>query len=325
MKKSATITIIVSVYNVEKFLFDCLNSLKNQTYRNFEVLLIDDGSTDNSKDICKQFCDDDSRFKYFFKENGGLSDARNYGLKWVSGDYVIFVDGDDYVASQYVEKLYSTVIKNHAEVAICGFQAVNSQHKKIYEVKLNTLHAGKTYSGRQIIKSYFVKEGGWGISTAWNKIYNARLFNNFQFTKGKYYEDELLFWQMFPKLERVVVINEPLYYYVQRSGSIMNSAISMKKIKDGNYLCLEKMSLLKNMPDIYNLTVLNYEKWIIDNWSNYRQFLVKHGLHKYMQKQFRFCVKQVASANFKTKMRNCLAYLNLDTVFIIKKYCRIFK
>lgn len=325
MKKSSIITIIVPVYNIGKFLSTCLSSLQEQTYQNFEVLLIDDGSTDNSKYVCKQFCDNDPRFKYFRKENGGLSDARNYGLKQANGDYIIFVDGDDYVAPQYVEKLYKAIIRNHAEVAICGFQAVDSQHKEIYKVDLSTLQTEKKYSGKQIVKSYFVRDGGWGVATAWNKIYSARLFDNLKFTKGKYYEDELLFWQMFPKLKRVVVVNEPLYYYVQRNGSIMNSAINMKKIKDGNYLCLKKLSLLKSEPEIYILAVLNYEEWIIDNWYNYRQFLIQQGLRKYMQRQIRYCVKQTPSVKLKTKVRNYLTYVNLDIIFIIKKYYRIIK
>ena len=117
------ISIIVPVYNVENYLRMCLDSIMSQTYQNFECLLINDGSPDNSADICREYVSKDSRFRYFEKENGGLSDARNYGIRQSKGSYLTFVDSDDWLDSYYIETLYDIMIKHNADVSVACYGA----------------------------------------------------------------------------------------------------------------------------------------------------------------------------------------------------------
>ena len=173
---SKNISIIVPIYNVEKWIDRCLSSIQKQSYEDFEVLLVDDGSSDNSDDICKNYTVRDKRFKYFKKINGGLSDARNYGIDRAEGKYLIFIDGDDYVEKNYVEKLYRTITKYATDVAICGFSNVNADGILIDK---NTLPMTdeKILTGREVFElSFDYKNLGWSLGCAWNKIYKATLF-----------------------------------------------------------------------------------------------------------------------------------------------------
>ena len=128
-EKDRLVSIIVPVYNVEKYLSKCIEILINQTYTNIEILLINDGSTDNSKKICEQFKEKDSRIKLINKENGGLSDARNKGLQEAIGKYIAFVDSDDYVEKNYIETLYSLITKFNSEIAIADFRVIKGAKK----------------------------------------------------------------------------------------------------------------------------------------------------------------------------------------------------
>ena len=119
--RNELISIIVPIYNVEKYLRQCLDSIMNQTYRNFECLLINDGSSDNSEDICREYVSKDSRFRYFEKENGGVSSARNLGIEHSKGEYITFIDSDDWVDSDYLEVLYNSLVDERADIAISTY------------------------------------------------------------------------------------------------------------------------------------------------------------------------------------------------------------
>ena len=120
------ISVIVPIYNVEKYLRQCLDSIQNQTYQNFECLLINDGSPDNSADICREYVEKDSRFKYFEKENGGLSDARNYGIRQSKGSYLTFVDSDDWLEHDALDRLYGALRKGNADISIGRFNCYDN-------------------------------------------------------------------------------------------------------------------------------------------------------------------------------------------------------
>ena len=175
---SKNISIIVPIYNVEKWIDRCLSSIQKQSYEDFEVLLIDDGSCDNSDDICKEYTEKDKRFKYLKKNNGGLSDARNYGIDRAKGKYLIFIDGDDYVEKNYVEKLYRAITEYTTDVAICGFANVKPNGMLIDNNTLSMTDK-EILTGREVIElSFDYKKMGWSLGCAWNKIYKATLFNN---------------------------------------------------------------------------------------------------------------------------------------------------
>ncbi len=198
------ISVIVSVYNIENYIEKCLTSIQEQTYENFEVLIIDDGSKDQSPSKIKPFLND-RRFLYFRKKNGGLSDARNYGMKKASGKYLVFVDGDDFLFPTYLEKLYQTIIEESVSVCVCEF--VRDYPDK---VKYNAISAQDVTLFR--------------YPAAWNKMYEKALLdqNKIFFPVGKFYED-LEFTSKVLMISNFAIIHEPLYHYFQNGNSIMHT------------------------------------------------------------------------------------------------------
>lgn len=178
-KEDALISVIVPIYNVEKWLRDCVKSILNQTYKNLEIILIDDGSTDRCGQICDQFLEKDSRIKVFHKANGGLSDARNYGLSQASGKYICFVDSDDYIEENMIEKLYLAIRKSDAEVAVCNFLYQYEVLGKTPDPYSYQIEKEKVLTGKEFIllknqKCVF-------CVVAWNKLYRRDVFMKFSF------------------------------------------------------------------------------------------------------------------------------------------------
>lgn len=319
-ENTCDISIIVPIFNVEAWLSRCLNSIYQQTYRNFEVLLIDDGSTDNSSGICINFLKKDSRFKYFRKKNGGLSDARNYGLDRAKGKYIIFIDSDDYIEPEYVKTLYSNIQNTNADVAICGFNRVNENGKLIDSNNLYITNK-ELLNGEEVIElSFDNKNNGWALACAWNKIYNKKLFNdNLRFEKNRYYEDGYIFPHLFLRVKKAVIIHQSLYNYVQRNNSIMHSNMNIKKITDDNYSMISWIELFKNVNSkLYLLSIRKYKNWILTKWCENRELLIDNNLENSFQKQYRKYAKIDCPDNLKLKIKDKIASVNLDIFYFIK-------
>lgn len=185
----AEISIIVPVYQVEKYISQCIESILAQTFTDFELILVDDGSKDNSGKICDEYAEKDKRIRVLHKENGGLSDARNKGLDNASGNYFMFVDSDDYIAPNMAECLYQNIIKEDADIAACNFRYVFEED---VEEDFSTENKAEVLSGKEIFYNR-KNERNYGFWTvAWNKLYKAETFKNMRFRFGKYHEDE--FW-----------------------------------------------------------------------------------------------------------------------------------
>lgn len=209
------ISIIVPVYNVEKYLEKCINSIINQTYKNLNIILINDGSTDNSGKICDEFKSKDSRIKVIHKENGGLSDARNAGLKIANGEYIGFVDSDDYIAPDMFETLYNLTQKYDAEISIVSFY-------EIYNTK--TIGVRDSRQLQQMNKIEAIKElllDSKIQSYAWNKLFKKNLFENLKFPTDKNFEDIATTLLLFEKANKIVLFEDPKYYYLRRDDSIV--------------------------------------------------------------------------------------------------------
>lgn len=219
------ISIIVPVYNVEKYLERCINSITNQTYKNIEIILVDDGSKDNSGKICDELKQKDSRIKVIHKENGGLSDARNAGLKIASGEYVGFVDSDDYIENDMFETMYNLTQKYNAEISIVSFyelykgKVIGVRDSKNLE-ELNKIDAIKELLIDTKIQSY-----------AWNKLFKRELFEGIEFPTNKNFEDIATTLLLFEKAKKVVLLEEPKYFYVRRDDSIVGTR-NYKTYKD---------------------------------------------------------------------------------------------
>lgn len=216
------ISIIVPVFNVEPYLRKCVDSLISQTFVDIEIILVDDGSTDNSANICDEYSLKDKRIKVIHKKNGGLSDARNAGLEICKGEYIGFVDGDDYVSENMYQILYDKAVKFNADVSGC--QLVNVfPHKVFKPEKKNVVLHDKI----DMIKNIFAIGGSLSVC---NKIFKKFIFENLRFDKGKYYEDAYIVLKWIGQIHCLSIINDGLYFYMHREKSITGSDFSIKSL-----------------------------------------------------------------------------------------------
>lgn len=217
------VSVIVPIYNVARYLDRCVNSILCQTYSELEVLLIDDGSTDESGSLCDAWERKDPRIRVIHKSNGGLSDARNAGLDVASGEYIVFVDSDDYIAADMIKTLYEAIIEDHANLSLCNFLYVDEDGEELPARNRDLPIRDECITGSEAIqKMLAINQKGWYYITAWNKLYSANLFSEIRFPAGKLHEDEFTAYKVFAQCERVACVSAVGYYYVQRSGSIMH-------------------------------------------------------------------------------------------------------
>ncbi len=202
----AKVSVIVPVYNVEQYLEKCFDSLKNQTLKDLEVIIVNDGSTDSSQNIIDKYVKENTNFKSYIKPNGGLSDARNYGLQYVTSPYVAFLDSDDYVETTIYEKMYEEAIKDNKDFVECDFIWEYPDKQRI-DTRID-------YSNNKEMLVY-------GRVVAWNKLIKTSIIKEL-FPKGKHYEDIEFFYKLIPEIKSFGYVNEPLIHYIQRDNSIVN-------------------------------------------------------------------------------------------------------
>ncbi|MBD5220301.1 MAG: glycosyltransferase [Bacteroidales bacterium] len=222
--KNPLISVIVPIYNVELYLRECVNSIINQTYSNIEIILVNDGSTDSCLDICKELEILDQRIILLDKPNGGLSDARNFALDCIKGDYITFVDSDDYIRENYIETLYNLIVKYNCLISSVGKiefidTPVNSENKDV---------SVKVLSKREAIKNILQERDL--TTSAWGKLYKSNLFTNVRFPKGQLYEDLSTIYKIFDQVEQMAFYNIPLYCYRKNPNSIMNSRFRVQNM-----------------------------------------------------------------------------------------------
>lgn len=242
---SQLISIIVPIYKVEKYLCKCVDSLINQTYKNLEIILVDDGSPDNCPHICDEYSKKDSRIKVVHKENGGLSDARNAGMKVATGDYVSFIDSDDYISLDFYQTLLDVMLKEDSEIVECDLI-------RFYEDKpvenIGSSQEIKTFDTEQGL-SMLIAENEFH-QHVWNKLYKSEIALKIPFAKGKLNEDEFWTYQVFGQAKRVSKIKKPMYYYLQRSSSIMGGGYNLRRLDalEGKYN--RQKYIEKNFPNL---------------------------------------------------------------------------
>lgn len=222
------ITIVVPVYNIEKYISRCIKSIINQTYKNLEIILVDDGSKDNSGKICDEYQNKDNRIKVIHKINGGLSDARNVGIEHARGELIAFVDGDDYVEKEHIEYLYNMLMKSNADISVCQFNIMyegsekkSKKTKKDKQIVVNNVEALET----MLYNKKF-------CNSACTKLYKKNLFNDIQFPKGKLYEDLGTTYKLIAKSKKLVYGNLQTYnYLINRKDSIINRKFDEKRME----------------------------------------------------------------------------------------------
>ena len=241
--KSDKVSVIVPIYKVEKYLDKCVESIVNQTYDNLEILLIDDGSPDNCPKMCDEWAKKDKRIKVFHKKNGGLSDARNFGLKCACGDYIYFIDSDDYINEEMIATLYNDLIETHSDMSCVNYLKVTEDDENI---KVDLTPKREILSPLEAHQLSFstTKFGNY----AWNKLYKKELFNNIQFPVSKKMEDLAIMYLLIDECKQICFNDIPLYFYVQRAGSILsnpNSSLMFDKME----FTIQKYDFLKKKYD----------------------------------------------------------------------------
>lgn len=259
------ISIIVPVYNVEDYLVECLQSILFQTYKNIEVILIDDGSTDGSGEICEEYQKKDKRIKAAHQTNQGLSAARNKGIQMATGEYLMFVDSDDYIHSRTLEILYSAMQNVNAEISICAHKKVDD-FIEIEKEKLNEYET-QLFSGRECVRMLY-SQNVVDMVIACNKLFKKEYFDKISFPVGKINEDEFVTYQILYPLNRCVYIKAELYYYRQRSGSITNKKSSIK-VLDKLDAYRERIRFFEEKEDkeLYSITLWKYLRCLIASIS----------------------------------------------------------
>lgn len=257
--KTPLVSIIVPCYKVEAFLRTCIESIINQTYKNWELILVDDGSPDDSGKICDSYALTDTRIKVIHKANGGLSSARNAGLDIIRGDFVTFLDSDDFWHVDYLNILVEMSTKHNADIAQCcyirGIETTFPKHNKKHDVQIFDNH---TIFTKQAVKIVI-----------WGKIYKTELFNGIRMPVGLIHEDDWTTWKLYYKAKCIVVTSLPLYYYTYNPQSIMSRS---RKSPDLTYFeaYQERISFFEtiNEKDLEMISRMHFCKSLLSLYSN---------------------------------------------------------
>jgi glycosyl transferase, family 2/glycosyl transferase family 8 len=215
------ITVIVPVYNVEHYLDKCLDSVIKQTYKNIEIIVVNDGSTDNSGTICQEYAQKDNRIVYIEKENGGISDARNAGLDRMTGSYVTFVDSDDWIEQDYVETLYQKINEYQADIAIGNYYSFDEERSLFLFHIFGDSYYEKIYDNVSLFENLYESQGmkSFALISAWGKLYKVDLFKYLRFDMGKLGEDGYLNQKIYLLSEKIIYVNRGIYSYRVRKNS----------------------------------------------------------------------------------------------------------
>ena len=228
------ISVIVPIYNTEKYLVECVESLRRQTYSNIEIILVDDGSTDASIEICDGFAEKDSRVRVFHKKNEGVAVARNFGIQHSNGQYVVIVDSDDVAVDRMIEVLYTQIKEKDADIAVGNYYIYDESDGNFYYYITDDDYCVEVLSSQELIDR---QAGAW----QWNssafivtvaKLYKKDLFEDVSFTHGRRFDDEASTHRLFLRSKKTVFINDNLYIYRRRSGSIMRSEFDLSWARD---------------------------------------------------------------------------------------------
>ncbi|ASN61551.1 glycosyltransferase family 2 protein [Latilactobacillus curvatus] len=244
------VSVIVPIYNVSKYLRKCIDSILCQTFNDFELILVDDGSTDDSFDICKNYTLVDNRIHVIRQSNAGLSAARNTGIDHSTGHFLTFIDSDDYVEPSYLDFLYKLILESNADVAQCGHYIEFNINKK---VEKSTDRATYVFNSHDAMES-LCYNGLYDV-TAWNKMYRRDLFEEVRFPVGWLYEDTATSYLIVHNANRLVVNMKPLYHYIQRYDSIANG----RKFNENKYQFIDVGDqfagfVSSNYPDLISAT-----------------------------------------------------------------------
>lgn len=249
------ISVIVPVYKVEAYLDKCVQSIVDQTYKNLEIILVDDGSPDRCGAMCDAWAVKDSRIKVIHKPNGGLSDARNAGMEIASGEYMGFVDSDDHISRDMYRLLLEHMTSDGSDIAACGVEMVfedGTPSRMLTPAGSHILN--NTQAMEAIIREDLLKQ------PVWYKLYRTEMIQDIPFAIGKYHEDVFWSWQAIARIKKVSIFDTPCYYYLQRGSSIMGQGYSLKRFDAWEAKLLRMDYLQEHMPT--QISTASYNLWL---------------------------------------------------------------
>lgn len=319
--KKPTISVIVPVYNVEEYLNICVESILSQTYKNLEIILVDDGSTDNSGKICDKLMINDKRIKVIHKNNGGLASARNAGLDICTGNYIGFVDSDDWIEKDMYEKLLNQGLKSNSDIICCGRILWFGER---YKKELYTLDKPMIWNAKEAIGRLLI----WDAvdSSACDKLFNKSLFLNHRFPEGRLHEDIFVMYKIFYEANSISHIGVPKYNYRQRIGGITRNKYTSKKLDMLDAIDQIDLFIRNTYPDYierlkafatvntnvvlypYRNDKTNFKLYKEDN-DRINKYLIYYG-KKSIRNNY---------LNMREKLKYCLARVHLTNVYIAIK------
>lgn len=311
------ISVIVPIYNVEAYLDRCVKSIVNQSYKDLEIILVDDGSPDHCGEMCDQWAQKDSRIKVIHKKNGGLSDARNAGIEIATGNYLGFVDGDDWIAKNMYQSLLKTIEDFNVSVATAGLKRV---YENGFSRSYYVFDKQHCINGSEIIKHYLHQDEF--STSACDKLFDARLFYNRRFPKGRLYEDTPVIFDIIYNIDKIGVNGKPLYNYFQRADSICGTRFSKNKM---DYFYFSKQIYLKIALE-YSCYVTDAKDflgariceliYLIQESQNSEDF--RNELHQMRDRLSKLNIRIIRNSNIPSimKFKIVLAKLKLEKVYI---------
>ena len=281
------ISVIIPVYQAEKYLDRCVSSVVNSTYQYIEVLLIDDGSTDHSSLICDRWAKRDSRIRVIHKNNGGVSSARNRGLEESVGNYIIMVDSDDYISKDFIMALYNRAKADYSDLVICGFEKGQSENYVFNYDNLND-SVELINAEEAMRRSYKDSFSALMYIAPWGKLYRKDLFKGINYPEGKIFEDIYITHQLIFKANKISIIPNQLVYYYEHDDSIMHQRFHVGKL---DYLdALKERIQFFNTRNLSNLVCIAYEEYLhalVWEYSRTRDILSDKNIIKDIIKSYR--------------------------------------
>lgn len=317
------VSVIVPIYMVEKYLNKCVDSIINQTYKNLEIILVDDGSKDNCGNICEEYKKKDERIIVIHKQNGGLSSARNVGIEKSNGNFITFIDSDDYISKDYIEYLYNGLKKYNLDIIITNLKKVYGKNNDTKQVNIDKADDINIIDSLTALE-YLIYQKKIDCS-ATGKLFKREIIKDIRFPEGKIYEDMGTIYKFIMEAKNIGYTNTKKYYYLQREDSILGEKFSEKNLdifdilNDMNDYIIEKYPHLENAMKSRLISANFYILRIIDKYEYKNDYIkLKQNIKKY-----RNIVIKDKNITLKTKFAIIISYININLVRYIHKLIRI--
>ena len=327
MSSQLCVSMIVPVYNVEAFLRECLESIEGQSFLNYEVLIINDGSTDGSAKIAQEFVDKYDNWHLIHKENGGLSSARNAGIARAKGEYICFVDSDDYIEKDYVQKLYDAACEYDADMVIADYHEVDDKGRDLQRDKGKALYQQGVITRDESLHA-LTYVGGYHYATAvvvaWDKLVRTDIMKRFLYKEGVLHEDEFLIMPLLLACDRVAWITDDIYAYRQREGSIMQD----EKLAFRHLEVLDAFEeRIRLSQDVGNRELTRKLKmayfWDIEVWYYFMRTIYKvpwYKLHGYFSRRMCCAMFRYGNIWWKRQIVKYLVFVISPEIYLKKIY-----